>query len=87
MRGLNDPQKIKILNKKIKETNPAIVFLQETKCSTTQIQDLRKRIWEKCEGMGIDVKGFVGDLEILWDPTWVSLEGFHGTQYSLTTDF
>ena len=75
------------MNKMIKQTNPSIVFLQDTKCSMTQIQDLRKKIWVKCEAMGIDSRGFSGVLGILWDPTRVSLEVFQGTQYSLIANF
>ena len=73
-----------MLRKNIKKTNPTIVFLQETKCLADQIQELKGRIWEICEGMAIDARGFSRGLGILWDMSQVSLSGFQGTRYSHT---
>ena len=74
-------------SKKIKRTNPTIVFLQETKCPASQIQELSKKIWKRSEGISIDARGYVGGLGILWDPTRVSLRGFQGNQCFISTDF
>ena len=37
--------------------------------------------------MGIDRRGYSRGLGILWDPTRVRLDGFQGTQYSLSVEF
>ena len=73
--------------KKIKRTNLAIVFLQETKCLVTQLQEIRKKIWKGSEGIGINVRGYVGGLGILWDPNRVNLSGFHGNQCFISVVF
>ena len=78
---------MKILRQKIKMTNPAIIFLQETKCLDNYIQDLRGKIWAICEIMGIDSRCFYGGLCILWDPSQVSHTDFQGTRNSLSTNF
>ena len=71
----------------IKMTNLVIVFLEETKCLANQIQELRGKIWARCEIMGIDSRGFFGGLFILWDPSQVTLTGFQGTRNSITSNF
>ena len=80
-------RKMKILYQKIKRTNPAIVFLQETKCQAKFIQERRSKIWAYCESMGIDSKGFSKGICILWDPTRVSLSDFQGTRNSIYANF
>ena len=61
--------------------------MQEKKRLANQIQDIKGKIWERCESMGIDARGFSGGLGIIWDPSWVNLSGFQGTWYSLTIYF
>ena len=78
---------MKILCQKIKKSNPAIVFLQETKCQANFIQDHMSKIWARCETMGIDSKGFSGGLCIIWDSTWVSLSDLQGTHNSILANF
>ena len=56
----------------------AIVFLQETKCSVNQLQEIRKKIQKGSEGMGIDARGFARGLGMLWDPNKVFLSSFMG---------
>ena len=86
-RGINSLRKMKILFQKIKRSNPAIVFLQETKCQANFIQESRSKIWARCESMGIYSKGFSGGLCILWDPSQVSLSDFQGTLNSISAIF
>ena len=78
---------MKIMRQNIKMTNPAIIFLQETKCLANYIQNSRGKIWPRCESMGIDSRGFFGGLCILWDPSQVSLTDFQGTRNSLSASF
>ena len=86
-RGISNLREIKILRKNIKMTNPTIVFLQETKYLANYIQDRRGKIWEWCESMGIDARGYSGGLCILWDPSRVSLTCFQGTRNSIIANF
>ena len=82
-RGINSLRQMKLLHKNITMTNLAIVFLQETKCLANYIQDRMGKIWERCESMGVDSRGFFGGLCIIWDPSQVSLTNFQGTHNSL----
>ena len=80
-------RKMKILYQKIRKSNPAIVFLQETKFQANFIQERRSKIWTHCESMGIDSKRFSGGLCILWDPSQVSVFYFQGTRNSISAIF
>ena len=86
-RGINSLRKMKILCQKIKKSNLAIVFLQETKCQANFIQEHKSKIRTRCESMGIDSKGFSKGLCILWDLSWVSLSDFQGTRNSISVNF
>ena len=68
IRGLNNIQKVRTLSYKIKRQNPTIVFLQEIECPEKRIEEVSKKIWKGSEGMGINVRGFVGGIGIMWDP-------------------
>ena len=87
IRGLHIPQKAKILRKNIHRTNPIVVFLQETKCPTNQLQEISKKIWRGSEGMGIDARGYAGGLGILWDPNRVILSSFNGNRRFISAEF
>ena len=87
IRGLKTPQKVKILRKKIKRTDPTIVFLQETKFSMNKLQEINKKIWKGSEGMGIDARGYAGGLGILWDPNGVHLSSFNGNKCFISIEF
>ena len=52
-----------------------------------QIQELRGKLWDISESMGIDAKVFSGGFSILWDPSRVTLTGFQGTRNVITTNF
>ena len=86
IQGLNSSRNRNILSK-IKKTNTTIVFLQETKCPSNQLQEISKKIRKCNEGIGIDIRGYVGALGILRDPNRVNLEGFHGNQCFISVVF
>ena len=85
MRGINSPKKEKIVRKKIQRTNPILVFLQETKCSASQLQKISKRMWKGSEG--IDERGHAGGLGIFWDPHNVILSSFTGNHHFISAKF
>ena len=65
----------------------AILFLQETKYSSEDLGDYRKRFWKGAEVMGLDVVGATGGLGILWNPNLVSLSNFVASRNMLSTFF
>ena len=66
---------------------PAILFLQETKCSSEDLGGYSKHFWKGAEVMALDVVGIVGGLGILWNPNLVSLSNFVASRNMLSTCF
>ena len=52
---MSHPRKIKTLRNKLKMEKLVIVFLQETKCSTKVMKEIRDKVWRGSEIMEIDV--------------------------------
>ena len=46
IRGLNSPTKHKIIKKRIVEEHPTIFYMQETKCSSSTLETIFKKIWK-----------------------------------------
>ena len=55
--GCSNPKKWKTINKKIKQENPDILFLQETKCSLEGLEKIRDKIWKGSQLMALDATG------------------------------
>jgi len=79
VRGLNSPSKHKMIKNLIMQEKPAIVFLQETKSSSTAIDRLSNKIWVGSSSISVDASGASGGLSIIWNPQIVSLDNFHAT--------
>lgn len=65
----------------------AILFLQETKCSSEDLGNFGKRFWKAAKVMALDVTGATGGLGILWNPTLVSISNFVMSINMLSTCF
>jgi len=66
---------------------PDIVMLQETKCTSEDIDRLLPYCWKQ-GGMGsIDAIGTSRRLAMLWNTNAVVLENFFTTKWSITTDY
>jgi len=87
IRGSNGPQKRRLLKRKISTEKPAIIFLQETKCSSEEICQSGPQAWRGCSVVAVDAQGASGGLAILWDPRQVKLSNFFCTRRSISADF
>jgi len=87
IRGSNGPQKRRLLKRKISMEKPAVLMLQETKCSVEEITRIGSQAWRGCSTAAIDAQGASGGLAILWDPNQVRLSNFLSTRRSLSADF
>ena len=76
IRGLNNPQKTKIMRKKIQIESSVVMFVQEKKCTEHHLLEVGRKSWRNCEVVGIDAYVAAGGLRILWDPDKISLMGF-----------
>ena len=64
-----------------------MVFLQETKCSETDLKSIGGKAWKGSEIVAVDVIKVAGGIGILWNPKEVLLYNFSVTQYSLSAAF
>lgn len=87
IRGTKGIQKLRILKKRIKEDQPALLMLQETKSEGNFLQERLSKIWYRCKTVTTDVRGAAGGLAISWNPDKVSLSNFLATSYSISASF
>lgn len=73
IRGLNGPRKRKILKNMLKQEKPSILFLQETKCSSTVLDKIAAAAWPGGLVTAVDAQGASGGLAILWDARIINL--------------
>jgi len=57
IRGSNGIQKLWIIKKRIKEDQPTILMLQETKCEGKFLKERMNKIWYGCQTITIDARG------------------------------
>jgi exonuclease III len=87
IRGLNGRSKQKLLRDLILTEKPDIVMLQETKCTSEDIDRLLPYCWKQGVAASIDAIGTAGGLAILWNTNAVLLENFFTTKWSITADY
>jgi exonuclease III len=87
IRGLNGRSKQKMLRDLILAEKPDIVLLQETKCTSEDIDRLLPYCWKQGVAASTDATGTAGGLAILWNTNAVLLENFLTTKWSITADY
>ena len=86
-RGCNSPLKKRLLKRKIQTENPAILFLQETKCSSEEIDILGKRFWKGARVAMTNAIGAARGLGVLQNPNQVSVTNVYATRYMISAQF
>jgi len=87
IRGLNCPRKTQILKNMIKQENPQVLFLQETKCDSNILDRLAAKFWPGCHNIAVDANGASGGLAIIWDSRAIKLNNFHAHRNFLQANF
>ena len=87
IRGCSNPRKWRTLNRKIKQENPHIILLQETKCSCEGLEKIRSKIWKGNKFMALDVAGKSSGMAIFWCPQVMDLTNWHANKFSLMAEF
>ena len=87
IRGCSNPMKWKTLNRKIRQENPDILFLQEMKCSLEGLEKIRNKIWKGSHLMALDVAGQSSGVAIFWQPRTVELSDWRANKFALMADF
>ena len=62
----------------------AILFLQETKCSSEDLDIFGRQFWKGARVVAIDVVGSSGGLWILWNPNMVSLTNIFSSRHLIS---
>ncbi|KAL0361676.1 UNVERIFIED_CONTAM: putative mitochondrial protein [Sesamum radiatum] len=63
-RGLGGPWSIRTLGTLIRDNNPSLVFLAETKCSSRLVESLKRKF--DMHGIGVSAHGRSGGLAVFW---------------------
>ena len=67
--------------------NPAILFLQETKCSSEDMESLGKRFWKGARVVTTDATGVARGIKFLWNPNLVSIMNTCATRHLISAQF
>jgi exonuclease III len=84
IRGLNSPRKQRILRNKLKQEQPDLCFIQETKCTTDRMEAISKQHWRKYKMVAIEDHQRSGGILTLWNPQILNLIAAEATRYTLT---
>jgi exonuclease III len=87
IRGLNGHSKKKMLRDLIFVEKPDIMLLQETKCTTEDIDRLLPYCWKQGEAVSTVATCTAGGLAILWNTNSMLMENFVTTKWSITADY
>ena len=85
--GCGNPRKWRTLNKKIKQENPNILFIQEMKCSSKGMDKISSKIWKGSQVMALDAAGQSWGIAILWIPQVVELSNWRANKFSFIADY
>lgn len=87
VRGLNSPAKHRMIKKMIQQDRPSIIYLQETKCSSTVLEKILNKAWPRCKLVLVDASGASGGLAIIWNPKELYLQDFHASHFFIQSTF
>ena len=84
---MQHPYQKKTIKRKIQLERPAILFLQETKCSSEELEIFHRLFWKGARAVAIDVAGMAGRLGMLWNLNMVSLTNICASHHLISTCF
>jgi exonuclease III len=87
IRGLNGCSKQKFLWDLIMAEKPEILLLQETKCTSEDIDKLLPHCWKLGKEVSIDATRTTGGLAVLWNTNAVIMNNCITTKWSITADY
>ncbi|GMI89667.1 hypothetical protein HRI_002636000 [Hibiscus trionum] len=67
VRGLGKPRTVRRLRQKLKEADPMVIFLIETKLSRVKMKRVRRKCGYLC-GIDVESQGRSGGLSLAWKP-------------------
>eukprot|EP00253_Pinus_taeda_P016264 PITA_16264 len=86
-RGLNSQAKHRILKRKIQKYKPEIMFLQETKCSNPNINNICRNLGRHMEILENASQGREGDLATMWDTKEIQMLSAEANKHFMAVEF
>lgn len=80
IRGLMSPRKGKLLKNMIMQEKSQIIFLQETKCSSTALAKITAKAWTGGLATTVDANGVSRGIAILWDACTIFLNNINANK-------
>lgn len=87
VRGINGPGKYRMLKNMILQEQLHIVFMQETKCSTSTLEPILSKAWAGCKTTIVDETGALGGLAIAWNSQHIYLTNIRSSHYFIQAMF
>eukprot|EP00253_Pinus_taeda_P012529 PITA_12529 len=87
VRGLNSLGKMRLIKNMIKQEQPQICFLQETKCNSNTLGNILSREWPGSNSVVVDASGASGGLTIAWNSQAITLSDFHASHHIIQATF
>jgi exonuclease III len=87
VRGINGRTKQSVLCNCIMAEQPYILFLHETKCTGTTAKEIYAWSWRQIRCIFNDSNGVMGGIDILWNPTTITMDCFYSIAWMLTTKY
>ena len=73
IRGLNNPRKQRILKSRLRNEQPDLCFIQETKCTTNKMEMISKKQWSKNKMVVVEGQQMAGGILTLWNSQVMNL--------------
>eukprot|EP00253_Pinus_taeda_P028088 PITA_28088 len=86
-KGLNSHAKHRILKRKIQKYKPEIMFLQETKCSGSNINNLCRKLGRNMEVLENASQGREGGLATIWDTKEIQMLSVEANKHFMAVEF
>ena len=64
VQGLNSPEKLRMIENMVKQEQPQIFFMKETKCNSSMLGNILSKAWLGCQSVAMDASGASGGLAI-----------------------
>lgn len=73
IRGLGSRRKQRMLNNRMKQAAPDIIFVQETKCSIQKLKQIHSKWLSRFEFLEVKAENSAGGILTLWNPLKIGI--------------
>lgn len=87
IRGLNSLNKQRLLKRKLQQEKPDIMFIQETKCTSVQLEAISRKLGNSIKYIDSASHGWEGGIATIWDSRTVEITSMEATRSYIATEF